>query len=46
MGKNPAQLNQQQADVLGWIIDGCPDGVFTDHEHRITARALEPRPRS
>ncbi|ASF10906.2 hypothetical protein NBRGN_065_00420 [Nocardia brasiliensis NBRC 14402] len=43
MGKNPAQLNQKQADVLGWIIDGCPDGVFSDPEHRITARALERR---
>ncbi|MGY1868205.1 MULTISPECIES: hypothetical protein [Nocardia] len=43
MGKNPAHLNQKQVGVLEWILSRCPDGVFTDHEHRITARALERR---
>jgi hypothetical protein len=44
MGKNPAQLSQKQVDVLGWIGDGCPDGVYVDgYEHRIVARALERR---
>ena len=44
MGKNPAQLNQKQVDVLEWIKDGCPDGVYQDgYEHRIIARALEHR---
>ncbi len=42
MGKNPAQLNQKQVDVLQWIRDGCPDGIYTDgYEHRIVARALQ-----
>ncbi|WP_020013346.1 hypothetical protein [Promicromonospora sukumoe] len=44
MGKNPAQLNQKQVDVLRWIDDGCPDGVYVDgYEHRIVARALQNR---
>jgi hypothetical protein len=44
MGTNPAQLNQQQVDVLRWIKDGCPTGVYEDgYEHRIIARALESR---
>lgn len=42
--KKPQQLNQKQVDVLGWIRDGCPDGVYTEGwEHRIVARALERR---
>ncbi|WP_062980620.1 hypothetical protein [Nocardia anaemiae] len=43
MGKNPAQLNQKQVDVLEWILNGCPEGVFTGYEHRAIARALERR---
>ncbi|MFI6870307.1 hypothetical protein [Nocardia sp. NPDC050406] len=43
MGKNPARLNQKQVDVLEWILDECPEGVFTGYEHRATARALETR---
>ncbi|MGH3350895.1 MAG: hypothetical protein ACRDPS_09545 [Nocardioides sp.] len=44
MGKNPEQLNQKQVDVLGWISDGCPAGVYEDgHEHKITAQALQRR---
>ncbi|RDI53323.1 hypothetical protein [Nocardia mexicana] len=43
MGKNPAQLNQKQVEVLQWVLDGCPEGVFTGFEHRATARALERR---
>ncbi|MDQ4212527.1 hypothetical protein [Microbacterium capsulatum] len=44
MTKNPQQLNQQQVDVLRWVRDGCPDGVYTKGwEHRIMARALERR---
>ncbi|MDX2375629.1 hypothetical protein M4I32_02305 [Microbacterium sp. LRZ72] len=44
MAKNPQQLNQKQLDVLRWIRDGCPDGVYTEGwEHRIVARALERR---
>lgn len=44
MGKNPAQLSQKQVDVLRWISDGCPSGVYTEgYEHRIVAKALERR---
>jgi hypothetical protein len=44
MGRNPTQLTQKQIDVLRWIKDGCPVGVYEDgHEHRIVARALERR---
>lgn len=44
MGKNPAQLNQKQIEVLRWVRDGCPAGTYGDgYEHRIIARALERR---
>ncbi|WP_460530400.1 hypothetical protein [Humibacter ginsengiterrae] len=44
MAKNPQQLNQKQVDVLKWVCDGCPAGIYTDGwEHRIVARALEHR---
>src|SRR4051812_46738926 len=36
-------LNEKQLDVLRWIADGCPDGVFTDHSHRISAASLRAR---
>lgn len=44
MGRDPEQLNQAQVDVLKWVADGCPDGVYTDGwQHRIVARALHNR---
>ncbi|WP_448810378.1 hypothetical protein [Agromyces bauzanensis] len=44
MAKNPEHLNQKQVDVLAWIDDGCPVGVYEQgYEHRIIARALERR---
>lgn len=44
MPKNQQQLTQKQLDVLKWVRDGCPEGVYTDGwEHRISARALERR---
>ncbi|GEM32586.1 hypothetical protein NN3_35930 [Nocardia neocaledoniensis NBRC 108232] len=43
MSKAPVELNQRQIDVLGWVRKGCPDGVFTDFQHRVVARALERR---
>lgn len=44
MAKNPQQLHQKQIDVLTWIGNGCPDGIYTEGwEHRIIARALERR---
>lgn len=40
MAKNQ-RLNQKQVDVLRWVYDGCPDGVYPDgFYHRITAAAL------
>ena len=33
-------LNEAQREVLGWVADGCPSGVFEGFSHRITARAL------
>lgn len=44
VAKNPNQLSQKQVDVLEWVRDGCPAGVYTEGwEHRIVARALERR---
>ncbi|PRB08699.1 hypothetical protein [Microbacterium sp. MYb62] len=44
MVRSPEQLNQSQVDVLKWVADGCPDGVYTDGwQHRIVARALHNR---
>lgn len=44
MARDPEQLNQTQVDVLKWVADGCPDGVYTDGwQHRIVARALHNR---
>lgn len=43
MGFRDAPLNAAQLEVLAWIRDGCPDGVYEDWSHRITARALHNR---
>lgn len=44
MAKKLKELNQSQADLLRWVQDGCPAGVYDDgYEHRIRARALERR---
>ncbi|MDT0181462.1 helix-turn-helix domain-containing protein [Microbacterium sp. ARD31] len=39
------QLNPAQTEVLAWIVEGCPSGVYPDDSfgHRITARALKNR---
>lgn len=38
-------LNAAQIAVLGWIKDGCPDGVYPDdsYSNRVSARALQSR---
>jgi hypothetical protein len=36
-------LNQPQLAVLGWVADGCPDGVMDGSAHRISAAALRSR---
>ena len=33
-------LTQVQTEVLQWVADGCPDGVFSGYAHRVSARAL------
>src|SRR5690349_6906706 len=44
MGKNAAQLNQKQVDVLEWIANECPEDMYQErYEHRVIARALERR---
>jgi excisionase family DNA binding protein len=38
-------LNSKQQEVLTWIVEGCPAGVYPDDtfSHRVTARALKNR---
>lgn len=36
-------LNTAQLEVLTWVRDGAPDGVYDGYEHRIVARALHNR---
>jgi hypothetical protein len=33
-------LDEREVAVLGWIADGCPDGLWPTHGHKVTARAL------
>ena len=44
MPPKPKPLTPQQRSVLGWIQDGCPDGVYTiGYGHRSVAKSLERR---
>jgi hypothetical protein len=43
MPHSKTHLISLQFDVLSWIADDSPDGVMTDINHRITARALANR---
>ena len=44
MSAEPKTLNAKQIQVLEWIRNGCPDGVYSGgYEHRISARVLERR---
>lgn len=36
-------LTQAQLDLLGWIADGCPEGVVEGESYRISAAALRRR---
>jgi hypothetical protein len=36
-------LTEAQTDVLRWVSDGCPEGVYEDVVHRISAAALKRR---
>lgn len=41
MAREP--INERQLEVLRWVADGCPDGVMTDHRHKLSAVALKSR---
>lgn len=43
MATRDLSLNAVQLEVLAWVRDGCPVGVYEDWSHRITARALHNR---
>jgi hypothetical protein len=36
-------LNEKQVELLRWVSDGCPEGVFENDFHRISAAALQAR---
>lgn len=37
------ELNARQLEVLQWIAEGCPDGVWRDDAHKVSAAALRNR---
>lgn len=43
MPRRHAPLSQRQVDVLRWVADGCPDGVWRDFSYKQTAYALAGR---
>lgn len=43
MSDKNASLNPPQMQLLSWVREGCPDGVYNDWSHRISARALHNR---
>lgn len=43
MGRSPNHLTVAQHDLLKWVADGCPDGVYDGHSHRVSARNLHNR---
>lgn len=43
MGRSPDHLTVAQHDLLKWVTDGCPDGVYDGTSHRVSARGLHNR---
>lgn len=43
MSEKFVSLNPPQLQVLSWVRNGCPDGVYNDWSHRISARRLHNR---
>lgn len=43
MPSTNVSLNPAQLEVLSWVGEDCPDGVYTDWTHRISARTLHNR---
>lgn len=38
-----SELSEAQCSILGWVKDGCPDGIYEGYTHRISAAALRSR---
>ncbi|NKS82100.1 hypothetical protein GS530_13970 [Rhodococcus hoagii] len=43
MGRSPDHLTVAQYDLLKWVADGCPEGVYDGTSHRVSARGLHNR---
>lgn len=43
MARSPGHLTVAQFDLLSWVADGCPDGVYEGTAYRVSARALHNR---
>ncbi len=43
MRRRSVPLNAVQLEVLNWVKDGCPEDVYSDWSHRVSARALHNR---
>lgn len=43
MPRRIAPLSQRQVDVLRWVAEGCPDGVWRDFSYKHTAYAIAGR---
>ena len=43
MPNRNAPLSSRQREVLTWIRDGCPDGVWTDFTYKTTSYSLRDR---
>ncbi|RRJ85586.1 hypothetical protein EG850_12765 [Gulosibacter macacae] len=43
MSRRAGPLNAVQLEVLNWVKDDCPEDVYSDWSHRVSARALHNR---
>ena len=43
MAGRSAPLSQRQVNVLRWVAEGCPDGVWPDFRYKVTVYALADR---
>lgn len=43
MGRSPNHLTLAQFDLLEWVSNGCPGGVYEGSSHRVSARGLHNR---
>lgn len=39
----PRELNERQQQVLQWVGQGCPDGVWEGTAHKLSCQALHSR---